>query len=110
MVISCVCDCRFLVLFRRTSIMVEGARVRLSGWQQAAVALVSAVRALVDPRRADLIADLGETTGKPAFERVLERMKRNPKGIEVLLSNNVGHAWDLLENTFGAACAKFMGS
>ncbi|KAF5774692.1 putative ubiquinone biosynthesis protein Coq4 [Helianthus annuus] len=117
MVISCVCDCRFLVLFRRTSIMVEGARVRLSGWQQAAVALVSAVRALVDPRRADLIADLGETTGKPAFERVLERMKRNPKGSTTVLldrprviSNNVGHAWDLLENTFGAACAKFMGS
>ncbi|KVH99168.1 Coenzyme Q biosynthesis Coq4 [Cynara cardunculus var. scolymus] len=60
--------------------MVEGARVRLRGWQQAAVALGSAVGALVDPRRADLIAALGETTGKPAFERVLERMKRNPEG------------------------------
>ncbi|KAL9994568.1 putative ubiquinone biosynthesis protein Coq4 [Helianthus debilis subsp. tardiflorus] len=96
--------------------MVEGARVRLRGWQQAAVALGSAVGALVDPRRADLIAALGETTGKPAFERVLERMKRNPKGREVLLdrprviSNNVAHAWDLPENTFGAAYAKFMGS
>ncbi|MFS7992887.1 putative ubiquinone biosynthesis protein Coq4 [Helianthus anomalus] len=60
--------------------MVEGARVRLRGWQQAAIALGSAVGALVDPRRADLIAALGETTGKPAFERVLERMKRNPEG------------------------------
>ena len=60
--------------------MVEGARVRLNGWQQAAVALGSAVGALLDPRRADLIAALGETTGKPAFERVLERMKRNPEG------------------------------
>ncbi|KAI7740295.1 hypothetical protein M8C21_015734 [Ambrosia artemisiifolia] len=49
--------------------MVEGARVRLRGWQQAAVALGSAVGALVDPRRADLIAALVETTGKPAFER-----------------------------------------
>ena len=66
--------------FQLTSIMVEGARVRLRGWQQAAVALGSAVGALVDPRRADLIAALGETTGKPAFERVLERMKRNPEG------------------------------
>ncbi|RZC63061.1 hypothetical protein C5167_024832 [Papaver somniferum] len=33
-----------------------------------------------DPRRVDLIAALGETTGKPAFERVLERIKNNPKG------------------------------
>ena len=60
--------------------MIGGARVRLNGWQQAAVALGSAVGALLDPRRADLIAALGETTGKPAFERVLERMRRSPEG------------------------------
>ncbi|KAL2905372.1 Ubiquinone biosynthesis protein COQ4-like protein mitochondrial [Bienertia sinuspersici] len=96
--------------------MIGGAHVRLNGWQQAAVALGSAFGALLDPRRADLIAALGETTGKPAFERVLERMKRSPEGRAVLLerprviSKNVGHAWDLPENTFGAAYAKFMGS
>ncbi|KAI4386071.1 hypothetical protein MLD38_004038 [Melastoma candidum] len=55
-------------------------RVRLNGWQQAAVAVGSALGTLLDPRRADLIAALGETTGKPAFERVLERMKRTPEG------------------------------
>lgn len=60
--------------------MIEGGRIRLNGWQQAAVAVGSAVGALLDPRRADLIAALGETTGKPAFERVLERMKRSPEG------------------------------
>ena len=60
--------------------MIERARIKLSPWQQAAVAVGSAVGALLDPRRADLIAALGETTGKPAFERVLERMKRNPEG------------------------------
>lgn len=60
--------------------MIGGARVRLNGWQQAAVALGSAVGALLDPRRADLIAALGETTGKPAFERVLQRMKNSPEG------------------------------
>lgn len=96
--------------------MIQGARVRLNGWQQAAVAVGSAVGALLDPRRADLIAALGETTGKPAFERVLERMKRNPEGREILLerprviSSAVSHAWDLPPNTFGAAYAKFMGS
>lgn len=60
--------------------MIEGVRIRLNPWQQAAVALGSAVGALLDPRRADLIAALGETTGKPAFERVLERMKQSPEG------------------------------
>lgn len=60
--------------------MIEGARTHLKGWQQAAVALGSAFGALLDPRRADLIAALGETTGKPAFQRVLERMRRSPEG------------------------------
>lgn len=96
--------------------MIQSNRLRLKGWQQAAVALGSAVGSLLDPRRADLIAALGETTGKPAFDRVLERMKKSPEGREILLerprviSTKVGHAWDLPYNTFGAAYARFMGS
>jgi len=96
--------------------MIVGARTPLKRWQQAAVAVGSAVGALLNPRRADLIAALGETTGKPSFERVLERMKRSPEGRAVLLerprviSTEVGHAWDLPLNTFGAAYANFMGS
>jgi ubiquinone biosynthesis protein COQ4 len=54
--------------------------VHLKGWQQAAVAFGSAFGALLDPRRADLIAALGETTGKPAFERVLQRMNNSAEG------------------------------
>lgn len=60
--------------------MQRGARIYLKGWQQAAVAAGSALGALMDPRRADLIAALGETTGRPAFESVLERMRKNPEG------------------------------
>lgn len=60
--------------------MIGGGRVRLNRWQQAAVAVGSAVGALLDPRRADLIAALGETTGKPAFERLVQRMKTSPEG------------------------------
>ncbi|XP_031505574.1 ubiquinone biosynthesis protein COQ4 homolog, mitochondrial [Nymphaea colorata] len=95
--------------------MDRGARISLKRWQQAAVAVGSAVGALLNPRRADLIASLGETTGKPAFEKILERMKRSPEGREVLadrprvLYENVAHAWDLPPNTFGAAYANFMG-
>jgi ubiquinone biosynthesis protein COQ4 len=58
----------------------SGGIIKLKTWQQAAVALGSAVGALLDPRRADLIAALGETTGKPAFQRVLQRMKSSPQG------------------------------
>lgn len=95
---------------------MQGTRVNLKGWQQAAVAFGSAYGALLDPRRADLIAALGETTGKPAFERVLQRMKNSAEGKEVLLerprviSAQVSHAWDMPQNTFGAAYAQFMGS
>ncbi|THU62406.1 hypothetical protein C4D60_Mb01t04810 [Musa balbisiana] len=70
----------------------------------------------MDPRRADLIAALGETTGKPAFQLVLQRMKNSSEGKEVLLerphvvSAQVSHAWDLPESTFGSAYARFMGS
>lgn len=68
--------------------MIEGARIRLNGWQRAAVAFGSAFGALIDPRRADLIAALGETTGKPAFDRVLERMKSSTEGrVHILLFN-----------------------
>ncbi|CAH9128918.1 unnamed protein product [Cuscuta epithymum] len=96
--------------------MLGGSHVQLKAWQRAAVAFGSAVGALLDPRRADLIAALGETTGKPAFERVLQRMKNSPEGRVVLserprvISSQVGRAWELPDNTFGAAYAKFMGS
>ncbi|XP_020600230.1 ubiquinone biosynthesis protein COQ4 homolog, mitochondrial [Phalaenopsis equestris] len=95
---------------------MEGARIHLKLWQRAAVAVGSAMGALMDPRRADLIAALGETTGMPAFERLLARMKNNPEGRAILserprvISSRVSHAWDLPQNTFGAAYASFMGS
>ena len=68
------------MLFLGVCRAMVGARVQLKGWQQAAVAFGSAFGALLDPRRADLIAALGETTGKPAFERVLQRMKNSAEG------------------------------
>lgn len=57
-----------------------GARVPLNAWQQAAVAVGSAVGALMNPARADLVAALGETTGAPAFQNLLDRMKKSPEG------------------------------
>lgn len=88
----------------------------LKPWQKAAVALGSAVGALFNPARADLVAALGETTGSLAFHSMLSRMKLSSEGRRILAarprvtSASVGHAWDLPENTFGAAYARFMGS
>lgn len=77
--------------------MIEGGRIRLNRWQQAAVAVGSAVGALLNPRRADLIAALGETTGKSAFERVLERMKRSPEGrVRLFLPTATSCLWYIL--------------
>jgi ubiquinone biosynthesis protein COQ4 len=75
-----------MIRFYKVVRMVGGGTIKLKTWQQAAVALGSAVGALLDPRRADLIAALGETTGKPAFERVLQRMKSSPEGRSVIVS------------------------
>jgi hypothetical protein len=57
----------------------------LRPWEQAAVAVGSAVGALINPARADFVAALGETTGGPAFHLILERMKASPEGLVCLL-------------------------
>jgi Coenzyme Q (ubiquinone) biosynthesis protein Coq4 len=73
----------------KVKVAMSGARVSLNGWQRAAVAMGSALGALMDPRRADLIAALGETTGKPAFDRVLQRMKNNAEGRVSFIDQNL---------------------
>lgn len=62
------------------------------------------------------VAALGETTGVLAFQRMRDRMARDPEGQSILADRprvtaaSVAHAWDLPEGTFGAAYAHFMGS
>lgn len=87
----------------------------LRPWEQVAVAVGSAVGALVNPARADFVHALSETTGGPAFHLILERMKASSEGQQILkerprvLASQVQHAWDMPENTLGGAYAKFMG-
>lgn len=52
----------------------------LRPWEQVAVAVGSAVGALVNPARADFVHALSETTGGPAFHLILERMKASSEG------------------------------
>lgn len=85
-------------------------------WQKGAIAAGSALGALTNPARADLVAALGETTGILAYERMAQRMRVDQEGRAILkekprvTSASVGHAWDLPEKSFGAAYAQFMGS
>lgn len=58
----------------------------LKPWEQVAVAVGSAVGALVNPARADFVHALSETTGGPAFHLMLERMKASPEGQVCVIS------------------------
>ncbi|KAK9826739.1 hypothetical protein WJX81_003110 [Elliptochloris bilobata] len=82
--------------------------------QKAAVAVLAAVGASLDPRRADLVAALGETTGSAALNNMLARMQSNPSGRQILAERprvtdeTLEYARTLPEGTFGHAYAQFM--
>lgn len=70
--------------------------------------------ALASPARADLVATLGETTGRVAFERMRERMKSSESGRKLLherplLNSSVlERCGSLPDGTFGRSYASFM--
>lgn len=50
--------------------MLYGGHMPTSPWQRTAMAGWAAVTALADPERADMVATLGEVTGRLALERL----------------------------------------
>eukprot|EP00891_Asterochloris_glomerata_P007861 jgi/Astpho2/7861/fgenesh1_pm.00117_%23_26_t len=96
--------------------MAPITHIPLSPLQRGAVAVFSAVGALANPARADLIAALGETTGDSALRAMRSRMQANTTGRQILQDRprvtnaSVAHAWDMPPGTFGHAYALFMGS
>lgn len=87
----------------------------LSTLQKGALAILSSIGAFSDPRRADLVAVVGETTGLLALRAIRDRMQRSEEG-RLLLTDRpritddvVAHCWDLPPHTFGGAYASFMG-
>lgn len=52
--------------------------------EKAALSVDASLRALADPRRADLVGVLGETTGAPALRRMRDRMRRDAVGRSIL--------------------------
>ncbi|EFN51290.1 hypothetical protein CHLNCDRAFT_141230 [Chlorella variabilis] len=90
--------------------------VPLSGLEKGAVALLSLWGAFRDPRRGDLVAASGETTGLPAIYAMRERMRRSETGRRILQDRPlitdevVAPCWDMPQHTFGGAYARFMGT
>ncbi|KAL4422775.1 hypothetical protein ABPG75_008972 [Micractinium tetrahymenae] len=88
----------------------------LSGLEKGAVALLSLWGAFRDPRRGDLVAASGETTGLPALYAMRDRMRASETGRRILAERPlitdevVAPCWDMPEHTFGGQYAKFMGT
>lgn len=90
--------------------------VPLTALQKGVLAALASFGAFQDPRRADLVGIVGETTGVSALKSIRNRMIHSPEGKALLQDKpritdlSVAHAWDLPPHTFGGAYAKFMGS
>ncbi|KAL6066748.1 Ubiquinone biosynthesis protein [Balamuthia mandrillaris] len=59
--------------------------VQLSPFQKALMTFGSAFMALARPERMDMVAALGETTGDYALGQMLQAMRKDPEGQEILL-------------------------
>jgi len=87
---------------------------RLSPFQTVLTTILASYGAFRDPRRADLVSLLGETTGKRALQGLLARMKASDTGRDVLLDRPVvtDAVMHSLEGygpeTFGGAYYNFM--
>ena len=90
--------------------------IKTTGLQRLLLATNSAIGALRDPTRADLIATLGETTGKLQLQKMYTQMNENETG-KLILKNkprvnqeniDVKQLLDLNVNTFGYKYGKFL--
>ena len=81
---------------------------------RAVLASAASLGALINPRRADLVAVVGETTGTSALMAMRDAMRRHPEGLAVLAERpritdaSTLPLRDLSPGTFGHAYAQFM--
>lgn len=87
----------------------------LSGFQKGLLGVLASWGAFRDPRRADLVAIVGETTGSMALSMILDRMKRSESGRKVLDMkprvtdrDTLEKLQDMPASTFGGAYYSFM--
>lgn len=61
-----------------------GNQIKVTEFQRILLTAGSSIAALLDPRRQDMIACLGETTGEETLHKVLQIMRENEEGREIL--------------------------
>nr|XP_029722042.1 ubiquinone biosynthesis protein COQ4 homolog, mitochondrial-like [Aedes albopictus] len=91
-------------------------QVKLTDLQRLILSAGSSIAALVDPRRHDMIACLGETTGVPALESIRHQMRNCEEGRQILADKprintrtvDMDALRKLPENTFGFHYVTFL--
>lgn len=91
-------------------------QIKVSDFQKVLLSAGSSIAALLDPRRQDMIACLGETTGEKALEKILDQMKQSEEGRSILKEKprintntvNLAELKQLPEDTFGYHYYKFL--
>ncbi|XP_001649247.2 ubiquinone biosynthesis protein COQ4 homolog, mitochondrial [Aedes aegypti] len=91
-------------------------QIKLTELQRVILSAGSSIAALVDPRRHDMIACLGETTGVPALENIRNQMRNSDEGRQILEDKprintrtvNMDALKKLPGNTFGYQYVSFM--
>lgn len=84
--------------------------------QKILLSLVSAISVFTNPERADMLATLGEVTGRNALQRLHARMCSDRVGIRILIEKpsirsthiDINYLRSLPSHTFGYAYSQFM--
>lgn len=61
-----------------------GNQIKVTEFQRILLTAGSSIASLLDPRRHDMIACLGETTGEQSLQKVLQLMQEDDEGREIL--------------------------
>ena len=61
-----------------------GNQIKVTEFQRILLTAGSSIASLLDPRRHDMIACLGETTGEETLQKVLQQMHEDVEGREIL--------------------------
>nr|XP_036220046.1 ubiquinone biosynthesis protein COQ4 homolog, mitochondrial isoform X2 [Bactrocera oleae]XP_036220048.1 ubiquinone biosynthesis protein COQ4 homolog, mitochondrial isoform X2 [Bactrocera oleae]XP_036220049.1 ubiquinone biosynthesis protein COQ4 homolog, mitochondrial isoform X2 [Bactrocera oleae]XP_036220050.1 ubiquinone biosynthesis protein COQ4 homolog, mitochondrial isoform X2 [Bactrocera oleae]XP_036220051.1 ubiquinone biosynthesis protein COQ4 homolog, mitochondrial isoform X2 [Bactroce len=91
-------------------------RIEMSPFQKILLGAGSSIAALIDPRRHDMIAALGETTGEATLRNILQTMELTAEGKRILKQKprinthtvDMNHLRSLGENTLGRVYMKFL--
>lgn len=93
-----------------------GNQIKVTDFQKLLLTAGSSIAALLNPRRQDMIACLGETTGEEALQKILHVMQSSEEGQEILkqkprintITVNLDELKSMPTDTFGHHYYKFL--